>query len=421
MKERIKDNLNKVSQLENRKLLKETFNYVFEEMIDYTDYVYDKIHQRVFDEFAMNQDCKSIYVTMMPKSGYDEIDRFMFPMCSTDLDALEMSVQQINENIQRGEEIILGTTYLAADYLALQKLDLNREYEATLYTDCKHYSIKVKLKKSDKYIKRIEQLYQYFRQNNMEWITVNAPYLYKYYDFIFCTPFEVEGEIVNRISVSLGELDSIRKDACIPFWNLEETALLSANFPIATGDSLRFQHMFELNEGESPFEYIVQFEKEHDGYVIRDPHTISIVITDESISEWPVYHIHEPDNDWKMEYPYPVYSNKTIDSFMVGFVKRQRHLIRSKAEIIRLLQSYEASSLLELKNIEIKDVTEENKETYTVNYFVEDDIRMDCRRKQLVVIASAKKETYLARDILSFLLGELQCYFPEYECVGSIV
>lgn len=410
-----------MSQLEDRKMLKEMFHYVFEEMIDYTDYVYDAIHQRVFDEFYMDTEHKNIYVTMMPKSEYDEIDPFMFPMIAADLEPWEISVEQWNQSIQQGEEIILGTTYLAADYLELQTLDLNRDYEATLYTDCKHYSIKVKLKQSGKYIKKVEQMYQYFRQNNMEWITVNAPYLYKYYDFILSAPIEIEGESVNRVSVSLGELDSIRKEDCIPFWNLEETGLLSANFPIATGDSLRFQHMFELNEGESPFEYIVQFEKDHDGYVIRDPHTISIVITEESISKWPVYHIHEPENGWKMEYPYSVYSNKSIDSFMVGFVKRQRRTIRSKAELIRLLQSYEASSMLEIKGVEIRDISEEKKETYVINYFIEDDIRTDCKRKQLLVVASAKQETYFARDILSFLLGELQCYFPEYECVGTIL
>lgn len=54
MKERIKNNINKVSELKERKLLRETLDFVFEGMIDYTDYVYEQIQKKVFAEINQN-------------------------------------------------------------------------------------------------------------------------------------------------------------------------------------------------------------------------------------------------------------------------------------------------------------------------------------------------------------------------------
>ena len=218
----------------------------------------------------------------------------------------------------------------------------------------------------------------------------------------------------------MGHLDAISYSSLIPFWNLEETYLTSANFPTATGESLRFQHTFSLDDGEPVYGYIVRFEEDHDGYVIRGEHTISIVITEENMSSWPVYKFHDKNPDIHYDYEYPVYSNGNIDSFMVGFSKSQKRVIRSKAELVRVLNSYEISNEFEIKSIDIVDNVEHKKETYDINPFIEDDIRTDIKRKQLRVTMKAKQESYLSRDLMSFLIGELQNYFPEYECVGRL-
>lgn len=421
MKEQIKNNLNKVTELEKKKLLKETLNFVFSGMIDYTDYVYEKIHQRVFEEINLEKQRKKICVTLQDKGKYDVLDDFMFPMDMGDIHKAEVTTNELREKMEQEQKIVLGTTYLKEDFLKLEKLDFNQVYDGVLVTDVKKYPIKIRLEKSDKYLQKIKMLYQYYQQNNMEWVSVNAPYLSKYYDYVLAEKVELgEEEKVIDIIFSLGHLDAISNGSLIPFWNLEETYLTSANFPTATGESLRFQHTFTLDDGESIYGYIVRFEQDHDGYVIRGEHTISIVITEENMSNWPVYKFHDKNPDVHYDYEYPVYSNGNIDSFMVGFSRCQKRAIRSRAELIRLLKSYEISNEFDIMSIDIVDNVECGKETYDLNPFIEDDIRTDIKRKQLRVTLKAKQESYLSRDLMSFLIGELQNYFPEYECAGRL-
>lgn len=422
MKEQIKNNLSKVTELEKRKLLKETLNFVFDGMIDYTDYVYEQIHQRVFEELNMNEQRKKIFVTLQEKEKYDFVDDFMFPMDIGDVQKLEITTDELREKMEQNQKIVLGTTYLKADFLELEKLDSGQVYDAVLITDVKRYPIKIKLEKSDKYLQKISRLYQYFQQNNMEWISINAPYLYKYYNYVLAEKVELgEEERVSDIILSLGNLDAISHSGLVPFWNLEETFLVSSNFPTSTGNSLRFQHTFSLDEGESVYGYIVRFEQDHDGYVIRGEHSISIIITEENMSKWPVYRFHEKNDGISYDYEYPVFSNGNVNSFMIGFSKYQKRMIRSKAELVRVLKSYEVSEQFEIKSIDIVDNVENKKETYDINPFIEDDIRTDIKRKQLRVAMKAKQKSYLSRDLMSFLIGELQYYFPEYECVGMLV
>lgn len=421
MKERIRKNLNRVSELQDRKLLKETLDFVFENMIDYTDMVYDHIERRVFEEINGKEENKKIYVTLIDQRQYDEIDEFMYPMVSQDVSGKKLETDTLIKKQKHGEKVVIGTTYLSMDYLELQKLDLEKAYDAFLITEEKRYQVKVHLAPSDKYQKVIRQLYQYFQQNNIEWVTINAPYIKKYYDFVLVEPVEFEaGQVIERYEVSLGELETVRQDRMIPCWNLEETDLISTNFPTATGDMLRFQHTFDMESEEEVNAVIVKFEEEHDGYVMRERQSISILISEESISKWPIYKIHSPREEVSYDYKNCVYSNGHKEQFMVGFAKRQRRTVRSQAELYRILQSYEVSELFEFEKIEICENTGILPETYEINTFIEDDIRTDVKRKCLLVTAKCKEENYLARDVLSFLVSEIQYYFPEYACVGKI-
>ena len=184
MKNHIKDSINKVSELQERKLLKETLNYVFEGMIDYTEQMYDQIQKRVCSEISQENMEKKLYVTVMDRKKYDAIDEFMYPMFPEDLQPVNMDTSLLIEQQEAMEKIVVGTTYLAMDYLKLQEIDLTKEWEAILVTEEKRYSVKVRLAPSEKYQKVIEDLYKYYQQNNLEWVTVNAPFLKKFYDFV---------------------------------------------------------------------------------------------------------------------------------------------------------------------------------------------------------------------------------------------
>lgn len=423
MKERIRENLNNIADLEDRKLLKEIMNYVFSGMVDYTDFVYENIRKRVFDEINLDNTRKNIYVTICERSKYDGIDKFMFPVDSKDLQTDFETTDIIIEKQSKGKKVVLGRTFLACDYMVLSEIKKEQPiYDGILITNQRRYEIKIRLQQSDKYINMIRNLYHYFQQNNLNWVSLNAPYFYKFFEFILESEISFDkDETIERVEVSFGELDSFRNDNVIPLWNLEETYLLSTNFPIATGDNLRYQHKFNIPDSDSIYENIVRFEKDHDGYVIRDEESISIILSEENIEKWPVYKIHNPDLQVKYDFGYPIFSNAWKEKFLTGYAKQQPRIIRTRAELYRQLYSFEASDLFKIKKIEILPIYKEEEESYPVNDFIEEDIRPEDGRKTMVIIYEAIEKNYLSRDIMSFIISELQQYFPEYKCIGKMV
>lgn len=423
MKERIKRNLNNIQELDDRKLLKEVMNYVFNGMIDYTDMVYETIRKRVFDEINLDDARKPIYTTICYKEKYDLVDDFMFPMFQEDLNEELGKTDWIIEKLKNKESVILGKTFLACDYLKIQQLKGKENfYPAKLVTEQGSYDVTIQLQKNTAYTDKIRNLYYNYQQNNLHWISVNAPYLYKIFDFVLAGPVVLEeGEEIQRLEVSLGEWDKFRNDNVIPLWNLEEIMLISTNFPIATGENLRYQHKFNIPDMETVYDNIIRFEDDYEGYVIRDKESISIIVQEESISSWPAYKIHEPDPQIEYEYGYPILSNAHKENFLVGYSRQQSKVIRTKAELYRQLDAFEISDLFEIKEIEIINKHEGQDETYLVNNFIEEDIRPDDGRKVMVVTYTTVEETYLARDIMSFIISELQQFFPEYKCIGKMI
>ncbi|MBX4263356.1 hypothetical protein [Clostridium estertheticum] len=57
-----------------------------------------------------------------------------------------------------------------------------------------------------------------------------------------------------------------------------------------------------------------------------------------------------------------------------------------------------------------------------MNYFIIDEIREDNIKKVLKLYFKAKdKNYYLTRDILSFLVSEIQLLYPQYKCMGILI
>lgn len=57
-----------------------------------------------------------------------------------------------------------------------------------------------------------------------------------------------------------------------------------------------------------------------------------------------------------------------------------------------------------------------------MNEFILDEIRDGDRGKVLALYFRAKDNNfYLNRDILSFLVSEIQLFYPEYHCEGRLI
>ena len=56
-----------------------------------------------------------------------------------------------------------------------------------------------------------------------------------------------------------------------------------------------------------------------------------------------------------------------------------------------------------------------------MNPFIIDEVRRKDAAKQLILcFQGSQKLKWLQRDIMSFLVSEVQLLYPEYQCVGKL-
>lgn len=57
-----------------------------------------------------------------------------------------------------------------------------------------------------------------------------------------------------------------------------------------------------------------------------------------------------------------------------------------------------------------------------MNFFIKDEIREQKGRRKLILFFKEQgKETWLLRDIASFITSEVQELYPEYQCEGRML
>ena len=132
--------------------------------------------------------------------------------------------------------------------------------------------------------------------------------------------------------------------------------------------------------------------------------------------------ISQKKNDIIKNNKFEVASNCKKDSFINKYINRQSYVIRTKGEITRIVNAFEFSKYFEMLDIEIRNVSDTIKHTYDMNYFITDDIRVGNEKKALIIkFRRNGEETFITNDLLSFLVSEVQMYFPEYKCEGVLV
>ena len=89
--------------------------------------------------------------------------------------------------------------------------------------------------------------------------------------------------------------------------------------------------------------------------------------------------------------------------------------------MVRFLKSFKCSESLSFVEAKVSSKPR-IVETYSTEKFIEYEYRMGDRAQFLELAFRPRDEDfYLNRDLMSFLVTEVQHFFPEYQCVGKLV
>lgn len=410
------EKLNKVKNLEDRRLLKEILSSTVLELSKHQSEINKLIEERVFSEIKQNESNYNIYFTINDKDSIDPLDETLFPMFNEDLD---INPRKILEK----ENPVLKSIFINDTFQNIEKLlNLNKTFIGEIRTNINTYNISVSLRRNEKYLKEIEQLHKIFIVNNIRWKTINTSYLNKFIDVVLLERVEIpEEEEIENIEIFLGEYEEIAVENIIPLWNIKKESISCSTFPVPTIDKINYEHTIVLEEDYTYTGYLINNLNDEIVYVKHLGDEIIIVCPQEKASIWDVIKIIKPENKKLIGYPYKVISNATNENFINYYSLHNHSHIKTKAEIGRLLGSFDVSEYIEVVDTFVDFNKKDYKDDYyNMNYFfVDNSIVEEKKPVMLVTFKVLESDDYIISDYISFLLSNLQTYFPEYKCVGK--
>jgi len=207
----------------------------------------------------------------------------------------------------------------------------------------------------------------------------------------------------------------------IPLWNLRPLTEKTSTYPNPCVDKINYEHQFYSQRLDKDCAYLVRDTGVEITNIRRLDGDLYITCPLERPCEWNLYEVHQSDG--KGKYPYPVLSNQFKESFSGSITELFRKSIKTRAEMARLIESFDYGDYVTFQGFEISSSIPAQCAAcnYNMDQFIADEIRTGGTRQVLVVQFTAKdQDNYLNEDIMSFLTTQVQRIFPDYYCVGVI-
>ncbi len=338
----------------------------------------------------------------------------------------EMIRKEIQQAVAQDGAFTLMKVMLCCDFLELRRLFQKQPvFEGVIETQEPdgEWKIEVHLQENSKYLEKISYLYLLFTKNGIPWQTVNAPYLYKMADVVVTgLPEGLTGEEkIKQVTVQFGEYSRIIRQDIIPVWNVRRLELESVGFPIPCDDHKNFEHMISLRQHGIEHAYLVENDKNIRS-ISRSGEKLRIICEIGEARKWEIYQLRSSEERKIDRYTFPIMENGRKENFAEKYQRKWNQQIRTRTELAHFINGFGLEDYVSYQYCRIEEQFPDRQETYVVNFFVEDEVRDKTAQKKLVLyFSSGRKEEWLQRDILSFLVSEVQRIYPEYDCGGILL
>ena len=419
--EYVRKRLMEMDQLKNRELFKEIIADMMNGLYKHVKEEYQFLENRVFREVPVAVRMPDVVTGIASLQEYDVTDKYMHAMRPEDLEAREVSVEEMLSSVREEKPFFLYTCFIQEDYLPLRNLvKEDRVFHGIIENEYGETAADFILRPNESYQRQLEALYPMARLNCVPWRSINSPYLYKLFD-VYVTRIEQwdDEQQVKKIAVEFEEFAEKVHYNIVPLWNVVPVSIMANAYPQPALERGYYEHCLYRSQFREDAAYLLRKSDwtlrgirwlEGDLYILCDG---------ETPGDWEFYEFHQvPEN---ARYPYPLMSNAQYDTFSLNMREYYGQRIKTRTELVRLLESFPCGKSLEL--VDAKVVPNPGKqETYSMENFIEYEFRSGNWDRALEVSFRSKdNEFYLNRDIMSFLMTELQHFFPEYECMGKLV
>ena len=426
MKEMIRNEIQSIDALTERTAFKELMEGVFLGLYETNLQMYGELERRIGDELGYDQSRYRVRTGVIEREYFDGSHHFLSPMEDNDLEEKHYDMKEIVDTVREKGEFPLMKVLLCCDYMELEGLwESDPVFKGTITTEAPEgeWEIEVRLKRNTAYLERIKYLYHLFIKNGVPWQTVNAPYLYKMADVVVTgLPKELGGhEKICQVTIQFGEYSRVVRQELIPVWNIQKLTLDGIGFPTPCGDHSSYEHNISIHEYGSEHAYLAEDSQKIQS-VTQTMDKLRIISATGEAKKWDVYMLRSSKDHRIDRYTYPLMQNGRSESFAEKYQRKWNQNIRTRTELAHFIRGFGLEEYVSYQDCSIAEHFEGRKETYSMNPFIEDEVRVPSAQMKLVLyFRKGQKESWLQRDVISFLTSEVQRLYPEYECGGVLL
>ena len=394
--------------------------YLREEINEFYNYFMEKINldmsdvEKVVEKYFDNKKEYLIYTIPIHKDEIAEYNDEMSPV------SLEL------ENVGKDEHI-LEEILITSDNKNLKNVE-NKLYSATVKINNEEYKFKVRLKNTDKYVKKEKELYEMYETNKIRWKPFIMPYNTKFYNVIL--KLEDNKELDERIlkNINLREINyefpEIENEYFrdyVLMWNVFENNITTNTYLLREDEGMYVHQTTILQEGQT-FINTKDSKGAITEIIFKENGIVEINSKLKNIENWSTLTVKNIRSENRYnEQKFELISNKMNKNMLNRIRQKYKNRIRSELEIYRLANAYEYLREIKLKRVEINGYLKEfdyfeNKYGYIVDE-ISREIAKTLSKDKLVITIDFPENMTFKQDKIDYFCSVINFFFPEYEII----
>ena len=411
-----------IQDLGERKIFKDITEKMLLELYRYTQHEFSELETRIFGELESVQSDYAIYIGMVDRAHYDATDPFLHPILASDTEKPVYSVEDLWECLSNNCPYPLYSIFLESDYQTIQAFsDPGHIYHGVVYTEHGQYRAKFTVRPDTAYTKQLAALYQIFITNFRPWSTVCEAYLHKFLRVELISVEDIDPkETIQEIRVDFEDYAAYVRYDCFPLWNLKPIFEKTSTYPEPCVDRTIYDHRIFAHRLDEGRQYLVVNTDVEIVNIRRVNGDLIITCPQENPHQWELYQVDPPSK--RSHTIYPVLSNLSRESFAGNLSDRYRRGVKTRAEISRILSAYGYEDYAIFQDVILEPLAGAKGQTDSMDDFIVDELRTQKSGMAMTLLFATKRpDDFLTLDIVSFLVSQVQCFFPEYVCQGKLV
>lgn len=394
--------------------------YLREEINEFYNYFMEKINsdmsdvEKVVEKYFDKKKEYPIYTIPIHKDEIAEYNDEMSPV------SLEL------ENVRK-DEYILEEILITSDNKNLKNIE-NKLYSATVKINNEEYKFRVRLKNTDRYVKKEKELYEMYETNKIRWKPFIMPYNTKFYNVIL--KLEDNKELDEKIlkNINLGEINyefpEIENEYFrdyVLMWNVFENNITTNTYLLREDEGMYVHQTTILQEGQT-FINTKDSKGAITEIIFKANGIVEINSKLKNIENWSTLTVKNIRSENRYnEQKFELISNKMNKNMLNRIRQKYKNRIRSELEIYRLANAYEYLREIKLKRVEINGYLKEfdyfeNKYGYIVDE-ISREIAKTFSKDKLVITIDFPENMTFKQDKIDYFCSVINFFFPEYEII----